>query len=126
MAVKIISNKNIKNNREKHQVQREREILLRLKHPNIVNLLKVVDDEKREKTFMIFEYVAGGELFDYIVAHGRLTERDARRFMRQARRVHVGNAAHSVDHLCRRVLPLSAHCAPRPQARTSAAPPCGG
>jgi len=85
VAVKIISSKNVKSDREKMQIQREREILLRLKHPNIVELKKVVDDEKRMKTYMIFEYVSGGELFDYIVAHGRLAERDARRFMRQVR-----------------------------------------
>ena len=75
--------KNIRSKREKFQLKREREILLRLKHPNIVNLLKVVDDEKRGKTYMMFDYVSGGELFDYIVAHGRLAERDARKFMRQ-------------------------------------------
>lgn len=73
----------MKTKREKHQIDREREILLRLNHPNIVNLKKVVDDEKRNKCYMIFEYVAGGELFDYIVSHGRLSERDARKFMRQ-------------------------------------------
>jgi len=32
---------------------------------------------------MIFEYAPQGELFDYIVSHGRLSERDARKFMRQ-------------------------------------------
>jgi len=32
---------------------------------------------------MIFEYAPNGELFDYIVAHGRLSEKDARKFMRQ-------------------------------------------
>eukprot|EP01128_Nolandella_sp_AFSM9_P006758 TRINITY_DN354_c0_g1_i2.p1 TRINITY_DN354_c0_g1~~TRINITY_DN354_c0_g1_i2.p1 ORF type:complete len:614 (-),score=137.51 TRINITY_DN354_c0_g1_i2:935-2776(-) len=83
VAVKIISLKNVKSKKEKFQIKREREILLRLQHPNIVNLLKVFDDEKRGKTFMMFEYVSGGELFDYIVAHGRLQERDARKFMRQ-------------------------------------------
>uniref|UniRef100_A0A6B2KZD1 non-specific serine/threonine protein kinase n=1 Tax=Arcella intermedia TaxID=1963864 RepID=A0A6B2KZD1_9EUKA len=56
---------------------------MRLKHPNIVNLKKVVNDEKRGRSYMIFEYAAQGELFDYIVSHGRLSERDARKFMRQ-------------------------------------------
>jgi len=32
---------------------------------------------------MVFEYVAGGELFDFIVRQGRLSENDARKFMRQ-------------------------------------------
>ncbi|KAG8336890.1 Vesicle-mediated ER to Golgi transport protein [Homalodisca vitripennis] len=33
--------------------------------------------------FMIMEYVSGGELFDYIVKHGKLKEYEARRFFQQ-------------------------------------------
>lgn len=33
--------------------------------------------------FMIMEYVSGGELFDYIVKHGKLQEHEARRFFQQ-------------------------------------------
>lgn len=33
--------------------------------------------------FMIMEYVSGGELFDYIVKHGKLQEHQARRFFQQ-------------------------------------------
>jgi len=69
--------------REKAQLEREQQILLQLDHPNIVKLLKVVDDTKREISYMIFEFINGGELFDYIVSHGRLKEADARRFFRQ-------------------------------------------
>jgi MAP/microtubule affinity-regulating kinase len=54
-----------------------------MKHPNIVNLIKVVDDDANNKCYLILEYVSGGELFDYIIAHGRLSEKDARKFMRQ-------------------------------------------
>jgi serine/threonine protein kinase len=54
-----------------------------MKHPNIVNLIKVVDDDAHNRCYLILEYVSGGELFDYIIAHGRLSETDARRFMRQ-------------------------------------------
>lgn len=32
---------------------------------------------------MVMEYVPGGELFDYIVAHGKLSEPEARRFFQQ-------------------------------------------
>jgi len=83
VAVKIIRYKNVKTDKEKRQIDREQNILLRLKHPNIVNLKKVVNDEKQGRSYMIFEYASQGELFDYIVAHGRLSERDARKFMRQ-------------------------------------------
>lgn len=32
---------------------------------------------------MIMEYVSGGELFEYIVKHGKLKESEARRFFQQ-------------------------------------------
>jgi serine/threonine protein kinase len=48
-----------------------------------VNLKKVVNDERAGRSYMIFEYASQGELFDYIVAHGRLSEKDARKFIRQ-------------------------------------------
>lgn len=41
VAIKIVGYKNVKSERERVQLERERNILLRLKHPNIVNLLKV-------------------------------------------------------------------------------------
>jgi serine/threonine protein kinase len=63
----------------------QRSILIKMKHPNIVNLIKVVDDDAHNRCYLILEYVSGGELFDYIIAHGRLSEVDARRFMRQVR-----------------------------------------
>ena len=33
--------------------------------------------------FLVLELVAGGELFDYIVARGRVKEKEARKFFRQ-------------------------------------------
>lgn len=33
--------------------------------------------------YMIFEYVNGGQMLDYIISHGRLRERSARKFARQ-------------------------------------------
>lgn len=33
--------------------------------------------------YMVFEYVNGGQLLDYIISHGRLRERSARKFARQ-------------------------------------------
>lgn len=41
VAIKIVGYKNVKSDREREQLERERNVLLRLKHPNIVNLLKV-------------------------------------------------------------------------------------
>ena len=81
--------KKIKSQGEKKLIEREKKALTLLDHPNIVKLHKVVDDEERGCTYMILEYVSGGELFDYIVAHGRIKERDARKFIRQVCVVHL-------------------------------------
>lgn len=83
VAIKIVNYKKIKSQGEKKLIEREKKALTLLDHPNIVKLHKVVDDEERGCTYMILEYVSGGELFDYIVAHGRIKERDARKFIRQ-------------------------------------------
>jgi len=62
-------------------LKREIEILKQLDHPNIIKLYDV--HEENDICYMVFEYVAGGELFDFIVRQGRLSENDARKFMRQ-------------------------------------------
>ena len=52
-----------------------------LNHPYICRLYEVIETE--EEMFLIMEYAEGGELFDYLVAHGRMKEKDARRQFRQ-------------------------------------------
>jgi serine/threonine protein kinase len=39
--------------------------------------------ETHECIFIVMEYAVGGELFDYIVAHKRVKEKEARWFFRQ-------------------------------------------
>jgi len=83
VAVKIVSYKNFSKKKELDQLKREIKILTKLDHPNIVKLYDVINDNDNEKCYMIFEYVSGGELYDYIVKLGRLSEEDARKFIRQ-------------------------------------------
>lgn len=66
--------------REK-RIFREASILYLLKHPNIVGLkdFYVCD----EYFCMIFDFVEGVQLLDYITANGKLKEKAARKFMRQ-------------------------------------------
>ncbi|RCH78793.1 hypothetical protein CU098_002101, partial [Rhizopus stolonifer] len=52
-----------------------------LNHPYIVKLLDVVETEKY--IGIILEYASGGELFEYILAHRYLKEKDAKRFFAQ-------------------------------------------
>ncbi|KAI8830851.1 hypothetical protein BC829DRAFT_423361 [Chytridium lagenaria] len=60
---------------------REVRIMKLLNHPHIVRLYEVIDTPK--ELYLIMEYAAGGEIFDYLVAHGRMKEKDARRHFRQ-------------------------------------------
>merc|ERR1719433_709421 len=63
------------------KVRREINILRKLKHPHIIELFEVIDTPT--DIFVVTEYVPEGELFDYIVTHGKLAESDARRFFQQ-------------------------------------------
>ena len=60
------------------RVAKEIKILKRIKHPNIVQLYEIVENET--EIYLIMEYCSGGELFDYIVSKQRLREREASRF----------------------------------------------
>ncbi|KAF4611670.1 hypothetical protein D9613_003682 [Agrocybe pediades] len=52
-----------------------------LKHPNIVRLYDVIETDKY--IGIILEYASGGELFDHILAHRYLREKDATRLFSQ-------------------------------------------
>lgn len=74
--------------REK-RIFREASILYLLKHPHIVSLhdFFVCD----EYFCMVFEFVEGVQLLDYITGNGKLKEKAARKFMRQMVSA-IGNA----------------------------------
>ena len=52
-----------------------------LHHPNIVRLYEVI--ETNSTLYLVMEYEKGGELYDYLVAHGKLKEKEAREKFRQ-------------------------------------------
>ncbi|KAL9548898.1 hypothetical protein MBANPS3_005463 [Mucor bainieri] len=60
---------------------REASIMLLLHHPFIASLKEMVILDPYYYLFM--EYVNGGQLLDYIISHGKLKEKQARRFGRQ-------------------------------------------
>ncbi|QPG73317.1 hypothetical protein FOA43_000627 [Brettanomyces nanus] len=62
-------------------IEREIIIMKLISHPNIMGLYDVW--ENQNELYLVLEYVEGGELFDYLINHGRLTEREAAHYFRQ-------------------------------------------
>ncbi|KAI0668998.1 Pkinase-domain-containing protein [Trametes maxima] len=75
VAVKLMRRGNIDSSVRMSKVEREIEVLRTLKHPNIVRLYDVIETDKY--IGIILEYASGGELFDHILAHRYLREKDA-------------------------------------------------
>uniref|UniRef100_A0A8D3CRF6 non-specific serine/threonine protein kinase n=1 Tax=Scophthalmus maximus TaxID=52904 RepID=A0A8D3CRF6_SCOMX len=63
------------------QLFREVSVMKILNHPNIVKLFEVIETEKT--LYLVMEFASGGEVFDYLVAHGRMKEKEARAKFRQ-------------------------------------------
>ncbi|KAF8456446.1 kinase-like domain-containing protein, partial [Kalaharituber pfeilii] len=80
VALKIISRRKLVNKDMAGRVEREIQYLQLLRHPHIIKLYNVVTTPT--EIVMVIEY-AGRELFDYIVANGRMSEDGARRFFQQ-------------------------------------------
>ena len=57
------------------QFHTEIDALKKLHHPNIIKLYDVFSTSK--KIYIVMELMAGGELFDYVVQKGTLTEAEA-------------------------------------------------
>lgn len=80
VAIKIID-KTALNPSSLQKLFREVRIMKQLDHPNIVKLYQVIENETT--LYLVMEYASGGELFDYLVAHGRMKEKEARAKFRQ-------------------------------------------
>ncbi|KAF3000172.1 serine/threonine-protein kinase KIN2 [Curvularia kusanoi] len=60
---------------------REAAIVSLLNHPYVCGMRDVV--RTNYHWYMLFEFVNGGQMLDYIISHGRLKEKQARKFARQ-------------------------------------------
>jgi BR serine/threonine kinase len=80
VAVKIVNRSKLSQS-VLNKVEREIAIMKLVNHPNVLGLYDVY--ENNSYLYLVLDYVAGGELFDYLVKRVRLPEREARRFFRQ-------------------------------------------
>ncbi|KJH43325.1 kinase domain protein [Dictyocaulus viviparus] len=80
VAIKIID-KTALNPSSLQKLFREVKIMKQLDHPNIVKLYQVMEND--QTLYLVLEYASGGEVFDYLVAHGRMKEKEARVKFRQ-------------------------------------------
>jgi len=80
VAIKIIDKTQL-NQTSLQKLFREVRIMKFMDHPNIVKLYEVIESDKT--LYLVMEYASGGEVFDYLVAHGRMKEKEARAKFRQ-------------------------------------------
>ncbi|KAF0300054.1 Serine/threonine-protein kinase MARK1 [Amphibalanus amphitrite] len=80
VAIKIIDKTQL-NPGSLQKLFREVRIMKMLDHPSIVKLYQVIETKKT--LYLVMEYASGGEVFDYLVFHGRMKEKEARLKFRQ-------------------------------------------
>jgi len=81
VAVKIIDKEKLPDEYAIANVHREATIMKLLDHKNIVQLFEIIETKK--ELYLVMELAEGGEVLDYIVAHGNLKIQEAKRFFRQ-------------------------------------------
>ncbi|CDW72221.1 protein kinase domain containing protein [Stylonychia lemnae] len=81
VAVKILEKDKIKDKKDVERITREIKILKKVRHPCVIQLYEIIETDK--ELFMVMEYSSGGELFEYIVQHQRLSEKQACKFYQE-------------------------------------------
>jgi len=108
VAIKIIAKASLLEKYSKDPVKQlnmnqklEREITLMklIQHPNIMQLYDVYETDR--DLYLILEHIEGGELFDYLVKRGRLSEPEALGFFQQI--IYGVDFCHR-NHICHRDL----------------------
>ncbi|CAE6075206.1 unnamed protein product [Arabidopsis arenosa] len=79
-------------------VLREVKIMKTLEHPNIVNLIEVIDDPEFDDFYMVLEYVDGKWAYDDFGPPGALGEITARKYLRDVVAGLMYLHAHNVIH----------------------------
>lgn len=100
VAVKVIEKELVREMNIQTYVEREIELMRKLKHDHVVKLIAVADTAKAYN--LVMELATGGELFDRIVESKRFEEQTARRYFQQL--VSAVHYCHHVHHIVHRDL----------------------
>ena len=96
VAIKILQKNKITSKDDLIRIDREIEILKRLKHPNVIKIYRIEEDQKNY--YIIMEFCENGELFNRIVRKQHLTEDEASLFYYQLinglEYIHKNNIVH--------------------------------
>uniref|UniRef100_A0A0N4ZYV3 non-specific serine/threonine protein kinase n=1 Tax=Parastrongyloides trichosuri TaxID=131310 RepID=A0A0N4ZYV3_PARTI len=80
VAIKIVKKADL-SEESMGKMRKEIEVLKKIRHPNIVELYQVIENDK--KICLVMEYCSGGELFDQLGKVKRFNDNDARKTFRQ-------------------------------------------
>jgi tRNA A-37 threonylcarbamoyl transferase component Bud32/CheY-like chemotaxis protein len=75
VAIKVLRNRFVADPAAVERFNKEAEAGMKLRHPNIVQIITYGEEDK--KHYMIMEYVEGANLRDFLRIRGRLSEKDA-------------------------------------------------
>ncbi|KAJ7389482.1 SIK kinase 3 [Desmophyllum pertusum] len=76
VAVKIIDKSQLDQDNLK-KIFREVQVMKMLDHRHIIKLYEVMETDRM--LYLVTEYASKGEIFDHLVAHGRMSEKEARK-----------------------------------------------
>lgn len=96
VAVKVLEKRKMQQADDIERVGREIQILKTLKHPHVVRLWEII--YTGDRIYLVMEFAARGELFQYIVKQGRLREDEGKLFFAQiisgVTYLHANNIVH--------------------------------
>ncbi|CAD8061097.1 unnamed protein product [Paramecium primaurelia] len=81
VAIKILEKSKIIDVADVERVTREIHILKLIRHIHVIQLYEIIETKKY--IFLVMEFCDGGELFDYIVKHQKLSEIEACKFIQE-------------------------------------------
>ena len=81
VAIKVVDNSSISSEDAKVRFVREVNLIKQMDHPFISKLFEVIDTP--QNTYLVMEYAENGSILTYVNSHGRLSEKQARRYFSQ-------------------------------------------